>query len=187
MPQASTTAQPHCRDERLEGRALGLKPMVRLVASAAAGVPRAIMGIGPVPAVRKALQRAGLTVEQLGLVELNEAFAVQALAVMDELACARDHQRERRSHRAGSSAGLLRRPDPHDARSRDAPPRAECARPFFGWPPLCVGVGQGEATVVEWAGGDVAAGHASPPCYTDRGSSGDRRIMRSSDDHHLPS
>jgi len=69
-----------------KARALGLKPMVRLVASAAAGVPPRIMGIGPVPAVRKALQRAHLTVEQLGLVELNEAFAVQALAVMDELA-----------------------------------------------------------------------------------------------------
>ena len=63
----------------------GLQPMARVVASAAAGVPPRTMGMGPVPATRKALERAGLSLDEVGLVELNEAFAVQALAVMQEL------------------------------------------------------------------------------------------------------
>ena len=65
--------------------ALGMKPMARVLSSAVAGVPPRIMGIGPVPAAHKALARAGLSIEQLGLVELNEAFAVQSLAVIREL------------------------------------------------------------------------------------------------------
>jgi len=64
---------------------LGFKPMARIIASAAAGVPPRTMGLGPVPATRKALQRAGLTIEDIGLVELNEAFAVQSLAVMQDV------------------------------------------------------------------------------------------------------
>jgi len=64
---------------------LGLKPMARVVASAAAGVPPRIMGLGPVPATRKALSRAGLSIADIRLIELNEAFAVQSLAVMKEL------------------------------------------------------------------------------------------------------
>ncbi len=66
-------------------RALGLRPWVRIVASAAAGVEPMTMGIGPVPATRKALARAGLGIADIGLVELNEAFAVQALIVMRQL------------------------------------------------------------------------------------------------------
>ena len=65
--------------------ALGLKPMVRIVASAAAGVFPRVMGLGPVGASQKALIRAGISVSDLGLVELNEAFAIQALAVMRDL------------------------------------------------------------------------------------------------------
>src|SRR3990172_3661558 len=61
---------------------LGLKPWVRVVASAAAGVQPRTMGYGPIPATRKALERAGLRMNDIGLVELNEAFAIQALAVM---------------------------------------------------------------------------------------------------------
>ena len=68
-----------------KAKELGLKPGARIVASAAAGVEPRLMGIGPVPAVRKALTRAGLTLDQIGLIELNEAFAVQSLAVMREL------------------------------------------------------------------------------------------------------
>ena len=68
-----------------KARELGYKPLVRVVASAAAGVEPRMMGLGPVPAVRKALERAGLKIEDIGLIELNEAFAVQALAVMREL------------------------------------------------------------------------------------------------------
>ena len=60
--------------------ALGCKPLARIVASAAAGVDPRTMGYGPIPATRKALERAGLTVDDLDLIELNEAFAVQALA-----------------------------------------------------------------------------------------------------------
>jgi len=64
---------------------LGLKPMARIVASAAAGVPPRTMGLGPIPATRKALARAGLDIAAIGLIELNEAFAVQSLAVIKEL------------------------------------------------------------------------------------------------------
>src|SRR6476469_5331655 len=66
-------------------RALGLKPMARVVATAVAGVDPAVMGIGPIPATRKALERAGIEIEDLDLIELNEAFASQSLVCIDEL------------------------------------------------------------------------------------------------------
>jgi acetyl-CoA acetyltransferase family protein len=68
-----------------KARELGLKPLARIVAGAAAGVEPRVMGLGPIPATRKVLSRAGCTLDQIGLIELNEAFAVQALAVMKEL------------------------------------------------------------------------------------------------------
>src|SRR5690606_12724792 len=68
-----------------KARSLGLEPLARWVSSGATGVDPRVMGLGPVEATRKALGRAGLTVEQLDLVELNEAFAVQAIAVLREL------------------------------------------------------------------------------------------------------
>ena len=68
----------------------GLTPVARVVAMAAAGVPPRVMGIGPVPAVRKVLVRAGLTLDQMDVIELNEAFAAQALAVLRELGLADD-------------------------------------------------------------------------------------------------
>ena len=64
---------------------LKLRPMARIVSSAASGVPPRVMGYGPIPATQKALQRAGLRIRDIGLVELNEAFAVQSLAVMEDL------------------------------------------------------------------------------------------------------
>lgn len=64
---------------------LGIKPLARFVAFAVGGVPPEVMGIGPVAAIPKALQMAGLTVDDIGLIELNEAFAAQSLAVMREL------------------------------------------------------------------------------------------------------
>src|SRR5205085_3194400 len=64
---------------------LGLAPLARIVSSAVAGIEPSCMGLGPVPATRKALRRAGLGVEQLDLIELNEAFAAQALACIQEL------------------------------------------------------------------------------------------------------
>jgi len=65
--------------------ALGLRPMAVITASAAAGVAPRVMGYGPIPATRKALRRAGLQLDDMRLVELNEAFAVQSLAVIEEL------------------------------------------------------------------------------------------------------
>jgi acetyl-CoA acetyltransferase family protein len=63
----------------------GLKPMVTIRGMGVAGVPPEIMGLGPAPASRKALQRAGLTLDDMGLIELNEAFAAQALSVLKDL------------------------------------------------------------------------------------------------------
>ena len=71
--------------EAERARALGLRPMARVVSTAVAGVDPAIMGVGPVPATRKALERAGIGVGDLDLVELNEAFASQSLVCIDEL------------------------------------------------------------------------------------------------------
>ena len=73
-----------------KARALGLKPLVRYVAAGIAGVNPTIMGIGPVPATRKVLQRSGLTLDDIGLIELNEAFAAQSLAVIKELGLNRE-------------------------------------------------------------------------------------------------
>ena len=81
-------------------RALGLRPMARVVSTAVAGVDPAIMGIGPVPASRKALERAGIGVADLDLVELNEAFASQSLVCIDELGLdPGEGQRQRRRDR----------------------------------------------------------------------------------------
>jgi acetyl-CoA acetyltransferase family protein len=71
--------------EAERARALGLRPMARIVATAVAGVDPAVMGLGPIPATRKALERAGLSVADLDLIELNEAFASQSIACVREL------------------------------------------------------------------------------------------------------
>ncbi len=130
---------------------LKLKPQARIVASAAAGVPPRIMGLGPVPATRKALRRAGLTLDQIGLVELNEAFAVQSLAVMQELGISPDITNVNGGaialgHPLGCSGARILTTLLHEMR-RQAP---TAKRPFYGLATLCVGVGQGEATLVEW-------------------------------------
>lgn len=134
-----------------KARALGLKPMVRIVASAAAGVPPRVMGLGPIPATRKALARAGLTVEDIGLVELNEAFAVQALAVMKELGLRHEITNVNGGaialgHPLGCSGARILTTLVHEMRRRA--PNED--RPYYGLATLCVGVGQGEATIVEW-------------------------------------
>jgi 3-oxoadipyl-CoA thiolase len=134
-------------------RALGLKPMARVIASAAAGVPPRIMGLGPVPATRKALARAGLSIEQIGLIELNEAFAVQALAVMKELGLRHEITNVNGGaialgHPLGCSGARILTTLLHEMRRR-APQQP---RPFYGLATLCVGVGQGDATIVEWIG-----------------------------------
>jgi len=131
----------------------GLRPMARVVASAAAGVPPRMMGLGPVPAVRKALARAGLTIGDLRLIELNEAFAVQSLAVMRELGLPHHITNVNGGavalgHPLGCSGARILTTLLHEMRRR-APGETP---PYYGLATLCVGVGQGEATIVEWIG-----------------------------------
>lgn len=132
---------------------LGLKPMARVIASAAAGVPPRTMGIGPIPATRKALSRAGLTIEDIGLVELNEAFAVQALAVMKELGLSHEITNVNGGavalgHPLGCSGARILTTLLHEMKRRASTEK----QPYYGLATLCVGVGQGESTIIEWVG-----------------------------------
>jgi 3-oxoadipyl-CoA thiolase len=134
--------------------ALGLKPWARVVASGAAGVEPRVMGLGPVQATRKALQRAGLEMPAIRLAELNEAFAIQSLAVMQDLGLASEITNVNGGaialgHPLGCSGARILTTLLHEMRRR-APGEP---RPYFGLATLCVGVGQGEATIVEWIGG----------------------------------
>jgi len=133
--------------------ALGLQPWARIVASGAAGVEPRLMGLGPVPATRKALQRAGLEPLAIRLVELNEAFAVQSLAVMQDLGFSPAITNVNGGaialgHPLGCSGARILTTLLHEMRRR-APGEP---RPYYGLATLCVGVGQGEATIVEWIG-----------------------------------
>ena len=125
--------------------ALGHTPLARVVVSAVAGVDPSVMGIGPVPAVRKALKRAGLTADQIDLWELNEAFASQSIA------CIRDLQLDPAKvnvyggaialgHALGSSGSRMMATLVHALRRRKA---------RYGVATMCIGVGQGIAVVVE--------------------------------------
>ena len=132
---------------------LGLKPWVRVITSAAAGVQPRTMGYGPIPATRKALERAGLRMDDIGLIELNEAFAIQALAVMRELGMREEITNVNGGavalgHPLGCSGARIVCTLVHEMRRR-APSEA---RPYYGLATLCVGVGQGEATIFEWIG-----------------------------------
>jgi 3-oxoadipyl-CoA thiolase len=136
-----------------KARQLGMKPMARLVSASAAGVPPRTMGLGPVPAVRKVLERAGLSIEDIRLVELNEAFAVQSLAVMKELGLEHEITNVNGGaialgHPLGCSGARVMTTLLHEMRRR-APHES---RPYYGLATLCVGVGQGEAAIVEWLG-----------------------------------
>ena len=132
---------------------LNLKPMARILASAAAGVNPRTMGMGPIPATRKALSRAGLSLEDIRLIELNEAFAVQSLAVMRELGLAQEITNVNGGaialgHPLGCSGARILTTLLHEMRRR-APDEQ---RPYYGLATLCVGVGQGETTIIEWIG-----------------------------------
>ena len=125
----------------------GLEPLARIRAMAVAGVPPRVMGIGPVPATRKALDRAGLTMEDVDVIELNEAFAAQALATLDGWGV--DPKDERLNpnggaialgHPLGCSGARLVLTLAHELRRRDV---------RIGLPTMCIGVGQGIAMVVE--------------------------------------
>ena len=130
--------------ERGASESLGLTPMARFVASASAGVAPDVMGLGPIPATRKALQRAGIGVSQLDVTEINEAFAAQAIA------CARDLMNPERTnpnggaialgHPLGASGARIATTLLHELRRRGG---------RYGLATMCVGVGQGVATVFE--------------------------------------
>jgi acetyl-CoA acetyltransferase family protein len=136
-----------------KARELGLPPKARIVAMAAAGVPPRTMGFGPVPATHKALRRGGLTIDQIGLVELNEAFAIQSLAVMKEIGLRHEITNVNGGaialgHPLGCSGARILTTLLHEMERR-APQEK---RPYYGLATLCVGVGQGEATIIEWLG-----------------------------------
>jgi len=137
------------------GRAetLGLKPKLRWVASAVAGVDPGVMGYGPVPATEKLLKRTGLALADIDLVELNEAFAAQALGCMRRLGL--DHEKTNVNggaialgHPTGCSGARILVTLMHEMERRA--PTAK--RQFYGLATLCVGVGMGVSTLVEWIG-----------------------------------
>jgi 3-oxoadipyl-CoA thiolase len=126
-------------------RELGREPLARIVASGAAGVDPAYMGIGPVPATRKALERAGLEPGDVDLVELNEAFAAQVLASMRELGFEHDRLNVNGGaialgHPLGCSGARLLGTLAWELRRRGA---------RYGVATMCIGVGQGLAAVIE--------------------------------------
>jgi len=132
---------------------LGYTPLARVVSMASAGVAPRIMGTGPIPATQKALQRAGLSIDAIQLAEVNEAFAVQVLAVLQGLKLS--HQITNVNggavalgHPLGCSGARIMVTLLHEMRRR----AASATRPFYGLATLCVGVGQGEATIIEWLG-----------------------------------
>ncbi|HET6314697.1 MAG TPA: thiolase family protein, partial [Chloroflexia bacterium] len=124
---------------------MGLTPMARIIAGAVAGVDPACMGVGPIPATRKALERAGLTVDDLDLVELNEAFASQSLACIRELRLDPDKVNVNGGaialgHALGNSGSRLVTTLVHELKRRDG---------RYGLATMCIGVGQGIAAVIE--------------------------------------
>ena len=129
---------------------LGIRPLARWVASAAAGVDPRVMGLGPVGAARKALARSGLSTDDIDLAEINEAFAVQTLAVVRELNLGEEITNVNGGaislgHPLGCSGARILTTLIHEMQRRaDAGGTAR-----YGLATLCVGVGQGEATVVE--------------------------------------
>jgi 3-oxoadipyl-CoA thiolase len=126
-------------------RELGREPLARIVTSASAGVDPAVMGVGPIPATKKALAQAGLEAKDIDLVELNEAFASQVLASMRELGF--DHDRLNVNggaiaigHPLGCSGARLIGTLAHELRRRGG---------RYGVATMCIGVGQGLAAVIE--------------------------------------
>ena len=125
----------------------GLRPMAAVRSMAVAGVPPRLMGIGPVTATRKALERARLSLADIDLIELNEAFAAQALAVLQELGLEPDDQRVNPNggaialgHPLGCSGSRILVTLIHELRRRNL---------RYGLATMCIGVGQGIAMVVE--------------------------------------
>jgi 3-oxoadipyl-CoA thiolase len=131
--------------EAESARAMGLVPMARLVSSAVAGVAPDVMGLGPIPATRKALARGGVSIAELDLVEVNEAFAAQAIACMRELKLDPEITNPNGGaiaigHPLGASGARIVTTLLHELRRR---------RGRYGLATMCIGVGQGIATVFE--------------------------------------
>ncbi|MBR9972559.1 3-oxoadipyl-CoA thiolase [Magnetospirillum sulfuroxidans] len=125
----------------------GLTPIARIVGGAVAGVPPRIMGIGPAPASKKLLARLGLSLDEIGIIELNEAFAAQALAVLRDLGLPDDSEHVNPNggaialgHPLGMSGARLLTTAAYELQ-RNGRNRALCA--------MCIGVGQGIASVIE--------------------------------------
>jgi acetyl-CoA acetyltransferase family protein len=130
---------------------LELKPMARWVGSAVAGVDPGVMGYGPVPATQKLLKRLGISLDDIGLVELNEAFAAQSLGVMRRLGLDPAITNVNGGaialgHPTGCSGARILTTLLHEMKRR-APGEG---RPYYGLATLCVGVGMGVSTLVEW-------------------------------------
>jgi acetyl-CoA acyltransferase len=128
-----------------KAKALGLKPLARVRATAVAGVEPCVMGTGPVPAVKKALQRAGLSLKDIELIELNEAFAAQALACIRMLGLDEEKVNVRGGaiaigHPLGASGARIATTLVNTMIDRDAK---------LGIATMCIGLGQGIATVFE--------------------------------------
>ena len=132
-----------------KAKELNLRPLARIVASASAGVPPRVMGYGPIPATKKALERAGLKIQDIGLMELNEAFAIQSLAVIEGLDIDPELVNVNGGaiaigHPLGCSGARLVTTLVHEMKNR--------GNVKYGVATLCVGVGQGEATIIEYFG-----------------------------------
>ena len=128
-----------------KAKELGLKPLARIVTDAAAGVPPQLMGIGPIPAVRKALKQAGLSLADIDLIELNEAFASQSLAVIRELGFDVEKTNVNGGaiglgHPIGATGARLMTTLLYEMGRRKA---------RYGMVTLCIGGGQGMATIIE--------------------------------------
>jgi acetyl-CoA acyltransferase len=130
-----------------KAKSLGLKPMAKIRAMASAGCEPAIMGRGPVPATKKALERAGLSLKDIDYIELNEAFAAQSLAVLTELKLLDRMDRINvkggaiaLGHPLGCSGARITGTLAHTLQQKDAQ---------FGLATMCIGMGQGVATVLE--------------------------------------
>jgi acetyl-CoA acetyltransferase family protein len=124
---------------------LGLRPRARIVASAVAGVDPAYMGLGPIPATRKVLQRARLSIKDMDLIELNEAFAVQVLQCVRELGIDEEKLNVNGGaialgHPLGCSGARLVVTLLHELERRGG---------RYGLATMCIGVGQGIATIIE--------------------------------------
>ncbi|MBU6424154.1 MAG: thiolase family protein, partial [Chloroflexi bacterium] len=131
-------------------RALGLTPIARVVSTAVAGVRPDEMGLGPIPASRKALARAGLSVDQMEVVELNEAFAAQAIACLRELGI--DWRDDERVNPNGGAIALGHPLGASGARlAGTAALQLRNTGKRYALVSMCIGVGQGIATILERA------------------------------------